>query len=150
MSTEAGQLVTLQFADGRVEVQEVSAERQRALKLCAGGLLLGIGVGAVAANAGGRGITGLDLGLSILSALLLAGFLAGAAWWFVLAARDKRRPAEAITAPDVVSAQSKAGQGQVTVTLNLADGRDRSFSATGHSGATLSARFSEFMSRTAD
>ena len=147
--TESGRLVTLRFGDDRVEVHEISPARQRALKAFAGGLIVGIGLAAVAVNAGDRGFSGLHIVLWIVTAVvLLGGLVGGGVWWLVLARRDRKRGPSTIDAASVVGARSSAENGLVTVALQLADGADREFSAVGHAGTLLSARFGEVLSAT--
>ncbi|MBU2663951.1 hypothetical protein KOI35_10660 [Actinoplanes bogorensis] len=147
--TESGALVNLRFAGDRVEVREISPARQRALRACAGGLLLGTGLAAVAANAGLFGIRGLPVVLWIVAAAVLAGgVVGGGLWWLVVSRRDGRRGVSTIEASSVVNARSRAENGLVTVALELADSPDREFSAVGHAGTQLSARFGEVLSAT--
>jgi hypothetical protein len=146
--TEAGKLVTLRFLDGRVEVHETSVGRQRAAKACAGGFILASGLALVAANAGDRGIKGLGLGLWIACATIFGvGVLGGLAWWLIAVAQDRGRgPAATITPAGVQSAQSSTDNGEITVSLRLADGDDRTFAAVGHSGALLANQFGHLLS----
>ncbi|WP_249998780.1 hypothetical protein [Actinoplanes sp. M2I2] len=145
VTTEAGRSVKLRFDDDRVEVRPVSEARQRAVRACAGGLLLGFGLAAVAVNAGDRGITGLDLALWVAVGVAVLAAAGGAVWWFLVDRRDRRHPGEMIATSSVSDARSTAEAGQVTVSLQLADGAERSFSAVGHSGALLSAAFSRLL-----
>ncbi|WP_250036347.1 hypothetical protein [Paractinoplanes maris] len=142
VTTGTGQSVTMRFADGHVAVHEVSPARPRAVRACAGGLLIGFGLAAVAVNAGDRGITGLDVALWIAVALTVVAAVGGAIWWFLIERSDRRRPPEVITASSVVNARSTA---DVTVTLELADGSERSYSAVGHAGTLLSTGFSRLL-----
>ncbi|MBM2620896.1 hypothetical protein JIG36_35885 [Actinoplanes sp. LDG1-06] len=146
VSTETGQSVTLQFGPEQVEVHETSPARPRAVRACVGGLLLGTGLAAVAVNAGDRGFAGLDLALWVLVALALAATAGGGVWWFLLARRDRRRTPYVISPATVVNARSSAEAAQVTVSLQLEDGGERSFAAVGHAGAQLSAGFSRLLS----
>ncbi|MEV4352623.1 hypothetical protein AB0J83_49870 [Actinoplanes sp. NPDC049596] len=148
--TEAGQLVTLEFLPEQVEVHETAPGRQRAAKTGVGGLILAAGLAMVAVNAEDRGPGWLGPVLWIACGVVFAGAaLGGLAWWLVMAARDRRRgPAATISAPDVSSAQSKTDNGEITVSLQMTDGNDRTFAAVGHSGALLATQFGRLLSAT--
>jgi hypothetical protein len=143
--TTGGRPVTLQFEADRVAVHQVSPARPTAVKVCAGGLLLGFGLTAVASNAGDRGITGLDVALWAVVGLALVAALGGAVWWFLIDRRDRARPAEVIAASSVVDARSTSEASGVTVSLQLTEGEERSFRAVGHPGSLLSAAFSRLL-----
>ncbi|MBL7259519.1 hypothetical protein [Paractinoplanes lichenicola] len=146
VTTESGRPVTLLFGAEQVEVREVSQARQRAVRACAGGLILAAGLALVAVSAGDRAIPGLDTGLWIAAGVALLAALAGAAWWFVVARRERGATAEIIQAASVVDAKSRSEPPKVTVSLTLAEGGERQFEAVGHAGALLSAGFGRLLS----
>ncbi|WP_127506181.1 hypothetical protein [Actinoplanes solisilvae] len=145
--TGAGNLVNLRFMPDRVRVQQINAVRQRAARTCAGGLLLGASLAAIAVNAGSRGLDGVRLGFWIAAAVVvLVGVVGGGAWWLVLAARDRGERTSTILASSIAGARSTVTDGEVTVALALADEPDQTFAVNGHAGTVLSAEFGKLVS----
>ena len=147
MRTETGQLVILHFTPDEVEVHEVRPARQQAAKASAGGLLLAVGLALIATTAADRGPAWLDVALwAVCGAVFAVGAVGGLAWWLVTIARDRGLgPVRTIAPASVLSAASRADNGEVTVTLHEADGHDRTFSAVGHSGALLANQFARLL-----
>ena len=140
-------MATVEFGDDTVTVRPQSPVRQRAVRLCGGGLLLAFGLAAVAGpvDQGWSHAAGVILWICAAVALV-AGACGGAIWWLVLAARDRRRAPEVIEAGTVRSGRSEVVDGTVTVTLELAGDRERTFSASGQSGALLATHFGRMLS----
>lgn len=146
MRTETGRLVTLEFGPDEVAVHDVRPARQQSAKAGAAGLLLAFSLALVATTATGRGPSWLEPALWITTGVVLAGALAGLVWWLVTIAQDRGAgPASTIAPTSVLSARSEADNGEVTVTLERADGPDRTFTAVGHSGALLANQFAQLL-----
>jgi hypothetical protein len=149
--TEGDELVTLRFAPDGVQVERNVPARQKAARICAGGLILGAGLVAVAASADSRGIDALRLGSWIAAAVVvLIGVVGGGLWWLLLALRGRSEQTSAIPASSVLSARSEVANGQVTVSVKLAGEPDRAFTASGHAGTVLSTQFGRLLSAAPD
>ncbi|GAA2524618.1 hypothetical protein Ahu01nite_085890 [Winogradskya humida] len=147
VSTGTGANVSLEFADGSVEVREISAAHQRAARICGGSLVGAFGLAAVGANAGARGIRVLPTVMWILALVVLVAGAGGAgAWLLWSAARKRGSDRVTITAAEVSAARSEVSDGVVTVSVTTVDGQSRSFSAAGHVGSMLATEFGRLVS----
>jgi hypothetical protein len=139
--TESGGTVTLEFGDDAVQVRTISPVRQRALRLLCGLVFVAFGTGAVAVNIDTQASSAVGRWVWVAAGVLALGCVGAAVRWLVEVVRDGRRPAGVITAADVAEGRSAMKEGLVTVTLTLAAGGERSFSALGYRGNLLADEF---------
>jgi hypothetical protein len=139
--TESGGTVALEFGVDGVRVRAISSARQRALRLFCGLVFVAFGTGAVAVNIDTQASVAVGDWVWVAAGVLALGCVGAGVWWLVEVVRDRRRPAGVITVGDVTESSSAVQDGLVTVSLTLAAGGERSFSALGYRGTVLANEF---------
>lgn len=142
--TSNGESATLLFSDVGIYVLDRSERHSRLFRISGTAIFAAIAVAAASIGVGHTVNVRLGQWLSFVALVLGVGSAAVAAVAWVMSKASERRlrtGAPALTAGDVRWARSTDERGRIVVTLGVADGTTREFSAQGMTGVHLARQF---------